>query len=143
MQLGIGIPGLALGVAAALALGAAGPAAAQTKTKSTQTEARWVEFDAEAKTVTVKVVKPGRGKNARKLKRGREATFAVKPEGSVLTRTTVAINGQKADLTDIAPGKTVNVYWVPDEKDEQGKFARKIDVIMSEEEFNERYGIED
>ena len=118
-------------------------ASAQTKGKSVQTEAEWVSFDAEAKTVTVKVKKPGRGKAAKGLKRGRQASFHVKPEGSVLTRTTVAVNGRKAELTDIPAGKTVNIYWIPDDKDKEARFARKIDVIFTDEELEERYNITD
>ena len=127
------VTALALGLAFAIAA----PAAAQKKAKSTQTEATWVNFDAGAKTVTVKVRKPGRGKNAKRLKKGREATFKVKPEGSVLTRTTVAINGVKGELTDIPEGKQVNVYWVPEGDDVL--FARKIDVVLSEEELANRF----
>jgi len=41
--------------------GAALPAAGADKVKSVQTEAIWVSFDPTAKTVTAKVVKPGRG----------------------------------------------------------------------------------
>ena len=127
----IWIAGLALGLAFAT------PAIAQSrKAKSTQTEATWQGFDAETNTVTVKVKKPGRGKNAKLLKKNKEATFKVKPEGSVLTRTTVAINGMKGEIKDIPAGKAVNVYWVP-----QGEayFARKIDVVLSEEELSSRF----
>ncbi len=119
-----------------LAVSIAAPAAAQKKSKSTQTEALWINFDDANDTVTVKVKKPGRGKNAKRLKKGKEATFKVKPEGSVLTRTTVAINGVKGELTDIPEGKSVNVYWVPEEDDVL--FARKIDVVLSEEELAAR-----
>ena len=100
-------------VALVIAFQAAVAAEAHAKGKSVQTEAEWIKFDPEAKTVTVKVVKPGRGDDAKKLKRNKEATFAVKPEGSVLTRTTVAINGVKGEISDIPEGKTVNVYWRP------------------------------
>ena len=120
-----------------LATSVAAPALAK-KAKSTQTEAVWVAFDQAASTVTVKVKKPGRGKNAKMLTKNKEATFNVKPTGSVLTRTTVAINGVKGELTDIPAGKSVNVYWVPDDKAEGSMFARKIDVVLSEEELNAR-----
>ena len=114
---------------------------ASAKAKSTQTEAKWVKFDKASKTVVVKVSK-SKGPNAKTLKKGKEATFNVKPEGSVLTRTSVAINGVKGDITDIPAGKQVNIYWVPDEKKKGEFFARKIDVVLSEEELNERYGLE-
>lgn len=120
----------------------ASEAHAQGKAKSIQTEAEWINYDATAKTVTVKVKKPGQGKEAKALTKNKEATFAVKPEGSVLTRTTVAINGVKGELTDIPAGKTVNVYWRPDEKDPKILNARKIDVILSDEELDAKYGTE-
>ena len=125
------VAGLAVGLAFAT------PAVAQSrKAKSTQTEAIWQGFDSATNTVTVKVKKPGRGKNAKLLQKNKEATFKVKPTGSVLTRTTVAVNGVKGELKDIPNGKSVNVYWVP-----QGEeyFARKIDVVLSEEELNSRF----
>jgi hypothetical protein len=76
------------------------------------------------------------------LTKNKEATFAVKPEGSVLTRTTVAINGVKGEITDIPKGKTVNIYWRPDETDPNVMRARKIDVILSDAELDEKYGSE-
>jgi len=132
---------IAVVVAVGAALAVAGAAEAQSKGKSIQTEAEWVEFDPEARTVTVKVRKPGRRVRDREIaiKRGDEATFDVKPTGSVLTRTTVKINGRKGELADIPQGKTVNLYWVVDESKGTKRFARSIDLILSEEELNERY----
>ena len=66
--------------------------------------------------------------------------FNVQPEGTVLSRTSVAINGKKGALTDIPTGKTVIVYWTPDAKDPTARFAKKIDVILSEQELDEKYG---
>jgi hypothetical protein len=135
----------ALGALAGVAL-LASPAFAQaTKGKSVQTEAEWVAYDAAASTVKVKVKKNRGGKapEGLGLKEGQEATFKVKAEGSVLTRTTVAINSQKADLGDLKAGKTVMVYWVADTADPKARFARKIDQILSEEEAEQRYGSED
>jgi hypothetical protein len=129
-------------VALAFAFTAVFAVSAQAAGKSVQTEAEWIKYDPEAKTVTVKVKKPGRGKDAKLLKRNKEAVFVVKPEGSVLTRTTVAINGVKGEITDIPEGKTVNVYWRPDEKDPSILRARKIDVIMSDEELDAKYRME-
>jgi len=117
-------------------------AEAKTGGKSVQTEAEWVKFDAEAKTVTAKVKKPGRGSDAKMLKKNKQATWAVEPEGSVLVRTTVSINGVKGELGDIPAGKTVNIYWRPDEKDPTIPRARKIDVIMSDAELDAKYGTE-
>ena len=111
------------------------------KEKSTQTEARFIKFDATAKTVQVKVDK-SKGPNKKLMRTGKEVTFNVKPEGSILTRTSVAINGKKGELGDIPAGKQVNVYWVPD-PDKKGEFfARKIDVVLSEEELDAMYGSE-
>jgi hypothetical protein len=126
--------------AVAVSLLGGGVAQAQSKGKSTQTEAVWVKYDSANQEAVVKVTKPGKGKDAKKLQRGREYSFKVKPEGSVLTRTTVTINGKKAEITDIPEGKTVNVYWRPDEKDAKVFAARKIDVIFSDEELDKRYG---
>ena len=114
---------------------------AEAKPKSVQTEAKWVKFDPAAKTVTVKVRKTGKAPKdkALKLKKGKEATFNVIPDGSILTKTSVAINGQRGELAEIPEGKTVNVYWLPDEKKPGERFAKKIDVILSEEELEERY----
>jgi hypothetical protein len=120
---------------AAVLLGA--PAGAAEKT--TQTEARWIAYDAASKSVKVKVDKPGKGPNKDKLKRNQEVSFRVVPEGSVLVRTSVAINGVKGELTDIPADKKVNVYWLPDPENKDGYFARKIDVVLSEEELDKRY----
>ncbi len=121
------------------------PPAEAKKPKSIKTEAKWVEFDAAAKTVTVKVRKTGKKSKDKELqiKKGKKATFNVIPDGSIMTRTSVAINGKRGTLTDIPKGKTVNVYWLPDEKNPGKRFAKKIDVIMSAEELEERYGTED
>ena len=135
------IAGLAA-VSLAVVFTAAFADAAQAAGKSVQTEGEWIEYDPEARTVTVKVKKPGRGRDAKLLKRNKEAVFAVKPEGSVLTRTTVAINGVKGEISDIPAGKTVNVYWRPDEQDPSILRARKIDVIMSDAELDAKYGTE-
>lgn len=135
---GISVFALAL----AFTLASSERAEAKDKVKSVQTEAVWVAFDAEAKTVTAKVMKPGRGKEARVLKKNKPATWAVQPEGSVLVRTTVAINGVKGELSDIPAGKTVNIYWRPDENDPTILRARKVDVILSDEELDAKYGSE-
>ena len=110
------------------------------KSKSTQNEAEWIAFDAAAKTVTVKILKKGKGPNSKLLKTKKEATFNVIPEGSILTRTSVAVNGVKGEIQDIPAGKTVLLYWVPDPNKEGEFFARKIDVIFSEAELDAKYG---
>ena len=113
---------------------------AEAKPKSIQTEAKWIKFDAAAETVTVKVRKTGKKSKdkALQLKKGKEATFNVIPGGSIMTRTSVAINGMKGSLEEIPAGKTVNVYWLPDPKKPGERFAKKIDVILSEEDLEAR-----
>ena len=132
---------LAVGLVTA---GTAIEASAQAKGKSIQTEAQWVGYDASAATVTVKVRKPGKKVKNKEaaLRKGKEATFNVKPEGSVLTRTSVKINGRRGELKDIPEGKTVNLYWIIDESQSTKRFARTIDLILSDEELDERYGVE-
>jgi hypothetical protein len=138
-------------VAAAIALGVAGVAGvanAQGNQKSVQNEAEFVKYDEAASTVTVKILKKGKGNTAlmkqfdAQVKNGKEATFNVIPSGSVLTRTSVSINGQKGEMKDLQAGKKVNIYWVEDSKKPGQLFARKIDVTLSEEELNRRYEIE-
>jgi hypothetical protein len=122
---------------------------ARSEQKSVQNEAQFVKFDSAANTVTVKILKKGKGnkklmKDFDKLvKNGKEATFNVIPTGSVLTRTSVAVNGVKGELTDLKPGKTIQIYWVEDPKKKGELFARKIDVVLSEEELNKRYEVQD
>ncbi len=132
-----------IAAAAVVSLVAAAPDAQAQKSKSTQSEAKWIKFDPETSQVTVKVTKPGKGATPPKelkLKRGKEASFKVIPTGSILARTSVAINGKKGELADIPAGKTVNIYWIPDKDDKTARFARKIDVILSDEELDARYG---
>ncbi len=117
-----------------------GTTLAQGKSKSTQSEADWISYDAEAQTITVKLRKAGRGPDTELLEKmkNKKVTFQVKAEGSILSRTTVAINGLKGALADLPEGKRVNIYWRP--TDDGGFFARKIDAIMSQEEFDAKYG---
>lgn len=127
-------------VTAFMLLAGGATTAAAAKSKSTQTEAIWISFDAENNTVKVKVRKPGVGAKPPKhlkLKKGKEAEFNVIPTGSILKRTSVAINGKRGALTDIPAGKTVNIYWVPDPEDEKARFARKIDLFKTAEELGE------
>lgn len=134
----------------AVALGFAGVASAayaQGNQKSVQNEAEFVKYDEAASTVVVKILKKGKGNAALmkefddKVKNGKEATFNVIPTGSVLTRTSVSINGVKGEMKDLQPGKKVNIYWVEDSKKKGELFARKIDVTLSEEELNRRYEV--
>ncbi len=131
-----------------LSLHPASPALAR-KGKSVANEARWIGFDPATNTVRVTIMKKGKGNKAllrqfeKQVKKGKEATFHVIPTGSVLTRTTVAVNGVKGELGDIREGKRVVVYWIEDPKHPGELFARKIDVVFTEEELRERYDIQD
>ena len=129
-----------------LGLGMATSAGAEKKSRVTKTVAVWVAFDAENKTLTVKVKKPGRKPKdkALYLKKGRDAIFNLKLDGSVLSGITIIkINGLRGAFADVPPGKTVNVYWIPDKKKEGERFASSIDVIFSEEELREKWKSDD
>ena len=127
----------AFALVAALALFASEPA--QARPKQTQTEASFVSYDADAHTITVKVLKPARGAKPPRhlrLKRGKEATFNVKESGSVLTATIVKdTQGTRAKFEDLSPGVKLNVYWVPDEKDENARFARSLAVYVAVQDW--------
>ena len=136
--------------AALLAVGVAGlatTAQAQGNQKSVQNEAQFVKFDEATSTVVVKILKKGKGNSGLmkqfddKVKNGKEATFNVIPTGSVLSRTSVAVNGVKGEMKDLQTGKRILIYWVEDPKKKGELFARKIDVVLSEEELNKRYEI--
>lgn len=135
-------PALAVAAFAFTVASAGAPAAHAQKSKSTQNEATWKSYDPETKTVVVEIDDRGKGPNTDMVKRGQEVTFNVIPTGSILKRTSVTVNGQKAEMTDVQEGKSVLIYWVPDPNKEGELFARKIDVIISEEEFDRRYGSE-
>lgn len=130
----------ALAALAFVASVAAAPSArAANHQKSTSNEARWVKYDAAAKTITVKITKHGKGPNRKMVHVGKETTFDVVPTGSILKRTIVKINGKKGELTDIPEGKTVLIYWIPNEEKKGDLLARSIDVVFSEEELDKRY----
>ena len=131
----------------AVAVGVAGLATAahaQGDQKSVQNEAQFVKFDEATSTVVVKILKKGKGNSAllkqfdAQLKNGKETTFNVIPTGSVLSRTSVAVNGMKGEMKDLQPGKTILIYWVEDPKKKGELFARKIDVVLSEDEQDKR-----
>jgi len=121
-------------------LGLGAGVAEAKKTKSIKTEATFIAYDAEAKTLEVKVKKKGKKpeNKALKLKTGKKATFKVKPEGSVLTRTSVTLDGRRADINEIETGQFLIIYWVPDESDPDARFARKIDMVLSAAEMDAR-----
>jgi hypothetical protein len=130
----------ALAVALVVTSMGAGEAAAQKKSKSIKTEGRFVSFDTASNVMTVKVVKPGKKPKDKGLavKNGREAEFDIKPEGSVLTRTSVTLNGKRAHISDVPEGQLVIIYWAPHETKPDTRFARKIDMVLSDQELAER-----
>ncbi len=134
--------GLGLALAAALLGPATPPAAAEPKSKQIETEAVFKSFDPSAKTISVTVIKPG--KNAPgldKLKKGKEASFNVADEGSVLTRTTVKLlTGQAATFAELEAGKKVKIFWIPDEKKKGERFARSVSIFKPAEETGEDAG---
>ena len=113
---------------------------AQKKTKSTKTEAKFISYDADTKTLTVKVLKSGKRPKNKKLsmKRGKKATFKIKPDGSILVKTSVTADGMRSSIDEIPDDKTLNIYWVPDEKDPDIRFARKIDMVYTDAELEAR-----
>ena len=116
------------------------PNQAAAKAKSIKTEAFFVSLDPETNVMGVKVKKTGkRPKNKKlKLKTGKPASFNVKPEGSVLKRTTVALDGQRVDIGEIEENQFLFIYWVPDEKNPDERFARKIDLVLTDEQMDAR-----
>ncbi|MCP5055092.1 MAG: hypothetical protein GY937_00020 [bacterium] len=124
------------------------PQAHAARGKSVANEAEWVSFDPEAKTVTVKILMKSNGNEAlakkfkKTVRRGREVTINVIPDGPIRERTSVAINGRKAGLLDIDTGKRVVLYWIEDPNAAGELFARKIDVLLSFKELRRRYETE-
>ena len=101
-------------VAALVAIAVAAPALA-AEAKSERSNGKFVSYDAAAQSV---VVKEG----------GKDQAYQVKAEGSVLTRTTLTMNGRVAKFDDLKPGMIAIVYWKPDATDAARRLARKIDV---------------
>jgi hypothetical protein len=121
---------IVLALAITMATGFAGAAHA-AGVKSKKTEARFVSYDETTKTLVVKVLTPGKKPDNGKLsmKRGKQAKFRIRTGGSILVRTSVTADGQKSSVSEIPTGKIMNIYWVPDEDDENVRFARKIEVV--------------
>ena len=116
----------ALSLASLVAGVVAQPADAQARQKSKQARGTFMSFDADAKTVTVK-------------EKGREIVYNVTPEGTVLTRTTVKINGAASMVTDLREGFPVIIYWRPYEKDKKQRYARMIDAPSVPEDLREEF----
>jgi len=118
---------LAAPVVAAVAAGwlalAVAPAHAE-EAKSERAAGKLVSYDASAQTVVVK-------------EKGKDQAYQVKAEGTVLTRTTLTMNGKVAKFDELKPGMIVIVYWKPDASDASKRYARKIDVPKIPKEFQE------
>jgi hypothetical protein len=106
-----------------LALGQ--PAAAQSTEKA---EGEFVAYDAAAGTLQLRITDAG---GDAKLARGQVVTFAVKPAGSVLDKTAVTSRGARADLSQVAEGQQLSVYWQrrPGAGEGDVRFAKRVDVV--------------
>jgi hypothetical protein len=103
-----------IAVTALVALAVAAPVRAE-EAKSERATGKLVSYDAAAQSIVVK-------------ESGKDLAYQVKAEGSVLTRTTLTMNGKVAKYDDLKPGMIVIVYWKPDAADAAKRLARKIDV---------------
>ena len=113
-----------IAAAALLAIASAAAPARAEEAKSERSNGKLVSYDAAAQSI---VVKEG----------GKEQSYQVKAEGSVLTRTTVTMNGKVAKFDDVKPGMIVIVYWKPDPADATKRNARKVDVPKIPKEFQD------
>ena len=113
-----------IAAAALLAIATAAAPARAEEAKSERSNGKLVSYDAAAQSI---VVKEG----------GKEQSYQVKAEGSVLTRTTVTMNGKVAKFDDVKPGMIVIVYWKPDPADATRRNARKVDVPKIPKEFQD------
>ena len=104
----------AAALAAVLAAFAVAPASAE-ESKTERSSGRVVSYDKDKATLTIK-------------DKGKEMSFHVTAEGSVLTRTTVTQNARPAKLDDIKPNAVVVVYWRQNASNPDQKDARKIDM---------------
>ncbi len=116
----------AIVLAATWVVAAAAPTArADEKAKTERTSGKFVKWDKEGGTVSIK-------------EKGKDVVFAVVAEGSVLTRTTVTVKAKPAKLDDLKEGQIVVVYWKPGVGDK--KDARKIDAVSLPEGTEEEEG---
>jgi len=120
-----------------VALGAAVRAGAETPS-SIRTEGQLVAYDAQARTLKLKVTRTGTDEASGDLAVGRTVAFQVEPEGSVLSRTSVSIHGARGTLDAIPVGAMLQVYWRPDAADPTRRVARKVDVVAADEKLDER-----
>jgi len=100
------------------------PVRAADEGKSERSNGKFVSYDVARQSIAIKEA-------------GREQTYQVKAEGSVLTRTTLTMNGKVAKFEDLKPGMIVIVYWKPDTADANKRNARKVDAPKVPKEFQE------
>jgi hypothetical protein len=112
------------GLVAIVAVALVAAPARAAETKSERATGKLVSYDAATPAI---VVKEG----------GKDQTYHVKPEGSVLTRTTLTMNGKVAKFDELKPGMIAIVYWKPDPADAAKRVARKVDVPKIPREFQE------
>lgn len=112
-----------------------GTASAQEGWKQTWTEATFLNYDPDAKTITVRV---RRTEGSRRmtpsargaLRRGDEAAFKVSG-GSAPAATVVRSRaGARLALDDLRPGARVRVSWTPDAQEASARLARSISVYV-------------
>ncbi len=120
----LGAPLCAVALAGFVALAVAAPVRAADEVKSERSNGKFVSYDAAAQSIAIK-------------EGGKEQTYQVKAEGSVLTRTTFTMNGKVANFEDLKPGMIVIVYWKPDTADATKRNARKVDAPKVPKEFQE------
>ena|SRR5215831_3795774 len=130
-----GLNPLRLALPLLVVLGVAVPAGAE-EPRSIRTEGQLVSYDAQARTLTLKVTRTGTEEAAGDLAVGRMVAFQVEPEGSVLNRTSVSIHGARGTLDAIPPGATLHVYWRFDASDPAHRVARKVDVVAADEDLD-------
>lgn len=117
---------LATLAALAMVLTVVGAAPAYAKDKPKRVQGQFISYDPAASTIKIK-------------ERGKEVEYTVKAEGSILTRTSVKINGLGGKVTDLKPEMRLFLYWVPDAKNPKMRFARTIDVPNVPEELQDEF----
>jgi hypothetical protein len=114
----------AVALAGLISIALAVPVRAADEIKSERSNGKFVSYDAAAQSISIK-------------EGGKEQTYQVKAEGTVLTRTTLTMNGKVAKFDDLKPGMIVIVYWKPDATDATRRNARKVDAPKVPKEFQE------
>jgi hypothetical protein len=114
----------AVALAGFVAVAVAAPVRAAGEIKSERSNGKFISYDAAAQSIAIR-------------EGGKEQTYQVKAEGTVLTRTTLTMNGKVAKFEELKPGMIVIVYWKPDPADATRRNARKVDAPKVPKEFQE------